>query len=107
MFGGSRSVRRSSKHTNGTAQRDGGSSDPLGAGGSARGVISRAREEAMVGKLSAPMRRASLNENVGGKENSGGGGGDWRAQQELLQKEIKMWPGDSKMNSLMPVQNYY
>lgn len=34
-------------------------------------------------------------------------GGDWRAQQELLAREIKHWDTNSAMNSLMPVQNYF
>ena len=91
------SVRRSTKHTNGAVKRDG---DGLGSGGSARSVISRAREEVMVEKLSAPLKRADLN-SIGPKSN-----GNWRAQQEMLKKEIKAWP-DNQMNSLMPVQEYF
>ena len=33
--------------------------------------------------------------------------GNWRAQQELLEREIKSWPQGYKLNSLMPVQNYF
>ena len=69
--------------------------------GSARSVITRAREEVMVEKLSAPSKRAALSESGGPKS-----GKDWRAQQEMLEKEIKTWP-DNRMTSLMPVQNYY
>lgn len=54
----------------------------------------------MVEKLSAPTRRAALNEP------SAKAGGDWRAQQEILKREIKSWP-DNQMNSLMPVQDYF
>lgn len=69
--------------------------------GSARSVITRAREEVLVEKLSAPSKRASLSESGGQKP-----GKDWRAAQEMLEKEIKAWP-ENRMNSLMPVQNYY
>jgi|EP01043_Picozoa_sp_COSAG02_P005164 hypothetical protein len=54
----------------------------------------------MIEKLSAPVRRAALDES-GPKA-----GGDWRAQQEILKREIKSWP-DNQMNSLMPVQDYF
>ena len=54
----------------------------------------------MVEKLSAPLKRADLN-STGPKSN-----GNWRAQQEMLKKEIKAWP-DNQMNSLMPVQDYF
>ena len=70
-----------------------------GGGGSARSVISRAREEVMVDKLSAPIRRAALNESLKA-------GTDWRMQQEVLRKEIKAWP-NTQMHSLMPVQDYF
>ena len=62
-------------------------------------MISRAREEVMVDKLSAPIRRAALNESLKA-------GTDWRMQQEVLRKEIKAWP-NTQMHSLMPVQDYF
>ena len=48
--------------------------------------------------------RASLMENGPGEN---GQPFDYRAQQELLAREIKHWDTDSAMNSLMPVQNYF
>eukprot|EP01043_Picozoa_sp_COSAG02_P007132 COSAG02_NODE_210_length_28878_cov_133.787136_4_plen_91_part_00 len=90
-------MRRSTKHTNGSVK---GKNGGLDAGGSARSVISRAREEVMVEKLSAPTRRAALNEPSPKVDEN------WRAQQEILKREIKSWP-DNQMNSLMPVQDYF
>ena len=60
----------------------------MGGGGLARSVISRAREEVMVDKLSAPIKRAALGESGGPKTRK-----NWRAQQEMLTKARKAGVG--------------
>ena len=45
--------------------------------------------------------------SVSARPSKGNTVGNWRAQQELLEREIKSWPQGYKLNSLMPVQNYF